>query len=348
MRSLLAATCACAFASLFLPSTLLADTVTVQNGDALNGEIVKVEKGKLHLKTTYAGTIQIDWAKVTNVESTARYEIEAETGRRYQGSIEREGAQLQVTEEDTTKPMDTADVVLMLRLKEDDTPPGFWKLLRGGLGLGYSLSRGNSNQTQASLTGEAGYRREKFDLHGDVSSIFSTLDEAERTERHALNARYDRYLSSRAFAFGLTGFERNDRQELDLRSRFGGGFGWKAIKGRDTQFDLLGGFTLTNEQFRDADNGGMLPRESTGEGLFGFEAETSKLFGVRLTTRLTAHPNLVQTGRYRIEYDSSAHVPLIAGFAWKVSLFDRYDSDPPRDGVQRNDYGMVSTFGVSF
>jgi hypothetical protein len=92
----------------------------------------------------------------------------------------------------------------------------------------------------------------------------------------------------------------------------------------------------------------MLPRETTGEGLLGFEWKNSQLYGVRLYTRLTAHPNLVQNGRYRIEYDSKAQVPLMKGFSWTVGLFDRYDSDPPRENVLRNDYGMVSTFGFSF
>lgn len=345
MRSLSAAGPLLAF-TLFAGS-LAGDTVVVENGDELHGEIVKVEKRKLFLKTGYAGTIQIAWDKVVAIDSDARYEIEAETGRRYQGAVRREGDDLEVVEEDTARPMVSEDVVLMVRLEEGDEPPGFWKTLRGGAGIGYSFTRGNSDQTQSSLTADAGYRREKFDLHGDLNSIFSSQDGAETTERHALNARYDRFISPRAFGFALTAFERNERQKLDLRSRFGGGFGWKAIKGRRSQFDLLGGFTLTNEQFSNGE-GEMLPRESTGEGLFGFEGATSRFFGVRLTTRLTAHPNLVQTGRYRIEYDASAHVPLVAGFNWKVSLFDRFDSDPPRDGVLRNDYGMVSTFGVAF
>ncbi|MEZ5364851.1 MAG: DUF481 domain-containing protein [Bryobacterales bacterium] len=104
---------------------------------------------------------------------------------------------------------------------------------------------------------------------------------------------------------------------------------------------------MTNEKFRDGE-GGMLPPETTGEGLVGFEWKNTQLRGVRLYTRLTAHLNLIQNGRYRVEYDSKAQVPLMGGFSWTVGLFDRFDSDPPRDNVLRNDYGMVSTFGFSF
>jgi hypothetical protein len=331
----------------FLASTAPADVVTVSNGDQLHGTVVKIEKNKLFLKTDYAGTVPIDWEKIQSIEAEGSYEVEVEQGRRFTGGIAREDNRFDVRNEDVVTALRPPDVVAAVRLEADNEPPGFWKTLNGSLGLGYSFSRGNAEQTQSSLTAQGDYRKEKYRLQGDVTSILATQEEAETTSRHALNGRYDRYLSDRAFAFALTSFERNDRQKLDLRSRFGGGFGWKAAKGRSNELDLLGGFTLTNEQFRNGE-GEMLPRETTGEGLFGFEWKNTQLRGVRLYTRLTAHPNLVQTGRYRIEYDSKAQVPLMMGFSWTVGLFDRYDSDPPREGVLRNDYGMVSTFGFSF
>lgn len=327
-------------------SSAAADVVTVSNGDQLHGTVIKIEKGKLFLKTDYAGAIPIDWEKIQHVEAEGNYEVEVEAGRRFTGGIALEDQRLDVRNEDVVTALRTPDVVAAVRLENNELP-GFWKTLRGSLGLGYSFSRGNADQTQSSLTAQGDYRKEKYRLQGDVTSVLAEQEDVESTSRHALNGRYDRFLSDRAFAFALTSFERNDRQKLDLRSRFGGGFGWKAAKSRANELDLLGGFTLTNEKFRNGE-GDMLPRETTGEGLFGFEWKNSQLRGVRLYTRLTAHPNLVQNGRYRIEYDSKAQVPLMMGFTWTVGLFDRYDSDPPRENVLRNDYGMVSTFGFSF
>ena len=107
------------------------------------------------------------------------------------------------------------------------------------------------------------------------------------------------------FAFGLTGFERNDRQDLDLRSKFGGGFGWTLRDSKRTQFSLLGGFTYTNEQFRVKEEGEEPPRSSTGEGSVGVEWETNPFLDVQFSTKLSLHPNVVQSGRYRVEYDGS-------------------------------------------
>ncbi|MBI1356318.1 MAG: DUF481 domain-containing protein [Acidobacteria bacterium] len=328
-------------------AALSADTVTVDSGDELHGEVVKIEGGKLFLKTGYAGTIQIDWTKVTDLKTASAYTVEVETGRRYTGAVSRQGDQLAVQVEDVQVTVETPRVVSVTRADANAEPPGFWKTLKGSIGVGYSLTRGNSRQTTSSLASEGTYRSEAYALHGDLNSIFSRQQDSQSTSRHALNGRIDRYLGERAFAFGLTGFERNDRQKLDLRSRFGGGFGWKIKQRPKVQFDLLGGFTATNEQFR-ADDGERLPRNTTGEGLFGFEWKSTQFRGMTLTTRLTAHPNVVQKGRYRIEYDSSVRIPLISGLTWSWSLFDRYDSQPPREDVLHNDYGLVSNFGFAF
>jgi putative salt-induced outer membrane protein YdiY len=327
-----------------------ADTVIVDSGDRLNGEIEKLENGKLSLKTSYAGTIRIDWDKVVEMDSAASYQVETETGLRLRGPLHRQGAYVVVGggDPDNSPNQEAAAAVVtgIVRLENDETP-GFWETLEGSVGVGYTFTRGNSDQTQASLAARGNYRHDGYTLRADLNSIFAEIDDAERQSRHALNTRFDRYLSPNSFAFAIAAFERNDRQQLDLRSRLGGGFGWKVIQERNRTFDLLGGFTLTNEQFR-AEEGDPLPRKSTGEGLLGFEWRSSRLWGVELRTRLTAHPNLVQRGRYRIEYDSGAQIPLIAGITWDVSLFDRYDNNPPREELERNDYGMVSTLGFSF
>ena len=327
-----------------------ADTVVVDTGDRLNGEVEKLEGGKLYLKTSYAGSIPIAWDKVVEIETAASYQVETEAGMRLRGAVRRQGDYVIVGAGDADNAPSTqaaATVVKSIIRFENDEPPGFWETLEGSVGVGYTFTRGNSDQTQASLTARGNYRHDGYTLRGDLNSIFSEIDDSERQNRHALNTRFDRYLSPNSFAFALAAFERNDRQQLDLRSRVGGGFGWKLLNDRDGTLDLLGGFTLTNEQFR-AEEGDLLPRKSTGEGLLGFELRSSRFWGVELSTRLTAHPNLVQTGRYRIEYDSGARIPLIAGFTWNVSIFDRYDNKPPREELQRNDYGMVSTLGFSF
>lgn len=44
-----------------------ADEVLMRNGDRLTGEVVRHDAGKLRFKTTYAGTLDIDWGEVSEV-----------------------------------------------------------------------------------------------------------------------------------------------------------------------------------------------------------------------------------------------------------------------------------------
>jgi hypothetical protein len=75
------------------------DTVMLLNGDRLTGEIMKLDRGRLELKTDDAGTIDIEWDKVATAESAAGFEIETADGRRLLGSLARasERQSLQVT-----------------------------------------------------------------------------------------------------------------------------------------------------------------------------------------------------------------------------------------------------------
>ena len=50
-------------------------TVVLSNGDRLTGEISSLDKGKLALKTDYAGTVQIDWDKVRELDTDQQFEI---------------------------------------------------------------------------------------------------------------------------------------------------------------------------------------------------------------------------------------------------------------------------------
>ena len=328
------------------PPALRADIVVLSNGDRLTGEVEQLRNQKLSFKTSYAGTIQITWADVTELTTENNFEVEAETGRRYQGRIVRGEQDLEVVHEDTSAQVPAPTIVAMIPMSNGD-PPGFWQRLQGAIDLGYSLTRGNSRLNQSSVGSQASYRRENYEIKGGISSLFSKQDDSEATSRQTLDLQYDRFLSPKAFAFTLSSFERNDRQRLNLRSRLGGGFGWKLVKSRQSELSLLGGFTYINEQFRDADSGMSLPRQSSGEALSGIELATTRFNGIRLGTKLSFLPNLLDGGRYRIEYDSTVRVPLFRSMTWSVKLFDRFDSEPPLD-VQRNDYGIVSAFGFSF
>lgn len=317
-----------------------AATVVLSNGDRLTGEISGLDKGKLALKTDYAGTVEIDWAMVRELDTDQQFEILTQSGRLYTGTLRRSPDSVEVVTDAERESIPPAEVTGLVPLS-DGEPPSFWRRLDGAIDAGYSFTRGNADVTQSSLGIRGDYTREKYKAQVTASSIFSRQDDAPSASRHAVNGRFDRFLGPRALAFFLGGLERNERQQLNLRTITGGGLGWRLVKNKNTELSIRGGLTFTNERFQDG------VELSSGEALGQIEWK-SLLFGrVELSTDAKLYPNLTQSGRYRIEYDSTMRVPLLNRLTWSLSLFDRFDSAPPLP-VQRNDYGLISAFGFTF
>ncbi len=65
------------------------DVVTLANGDRITGEIVRLERGRLEFKTDDAGTLYLEWDKLSNLVATRLVEVLTTDGRRFLGSLGR-------------------------------------------------------------------------------------------------------------------------------------------------------------------------------------------------------------------------------------------------------------------
>lgn len=337
----------CVFVISFSALNLGADTVVMKNGDRLTGEVGQLEKGKLALKTAYAGTLRLDWREVASVETGKPFEVEVENGRRYSGAVGLEGGAVSVVGNQAPLVTTQENVVGIVPVELDGGKPSFWTRVNGAMDLGYSLNRGNSTLTQSSLGVKGEYRGRQYKVRGDLDSLFAKQNDAPTTSQHSGNLRYEHLLSDRMFYFVVGGMDRDDRRRLNLRTRGGGGFGWTLRKTREEEFSALGGLTYSNENFRGT-NGEPDRILNSSEGLLGFEWETRRFAGIRLSTEASLLPNLGQRGRYRVRYESTARIPVWKYMNWTVRVFDNFDSEPQREGVLRNDYGLVSGVGLSF
>lgn len=226
------------------------------------------------------------------------------------------------------------------------TAQGADKPLQGNVDFGYSVTRGNSNNSQSSVKIGAKYNKPKYEVKAGADSLFSSQEGAPTNSRQQASLRYDRLLSKDRFIFGLSSFERDSRKHLSLRSNLGGGLGWKLIHSSETTLSLLGGLTYVDERFQLPVDGAP-PSNSSMEGLTGIDLETTPVSHLTFTTKLSVLPNFTQSGRYRVTLDSGVRIPLVKRFSLSLNLFDYYDSQPPLQ-VQRNDFGLVTSLGVSF
>ena len=63
------------------------DVVTLANGDRITGEIGRLERGRLEFKTDDAGTLYLEWDKISRLVATRQVEVLTTDGRRFLGSL---------------------------------------------------------------------------------------------------------------------------------------------------------------------------------------------------------------------------------------------------------------------
>ncbi len=314
-----------------------ADVVVLKNGDRLAGEILKLEKQRLSLKTAYAGTLMIDWRMVERLSTERPLEIQFDSGLRASGRIQECPQGIEILTEKGAIRTAAPRVAAMTRTREQ---AGWRGNLQGNVDVGHSLIRGNSTLSQSSLGITTRYRAETTTMQLGLISLFSRQGNTPATSRHSLTVRYDVPLSLRSFAFTLTTLERDDRQRLNRRWNLGGGWGRKLVKSDRSEASILGGFTYANEDFRGT-------RNSSGEALAGFDLDTTMANRFRLTSKLALYPGFFNGSRYRVVFDGGLRVPLIGRFTWNLRVYDRFDSRPPLP-VRRNDYGLINGIGIGF
>jgi hypothetical protein len=74
-------------AFLFRAGPLLADEILLENGDRLTGTVLKVEGGKLTLKTDYAGEIQVPVEKIKKLSTRQPSEVHLNDGEVLKGKL---------------------------------------------------------------------------------------------------------------------------------------------------------------------------------------------------------------------------------------------------------------------
>lgn len=324
------------------------DVIVLENGDRITGEIKKLERGKLRLKTDWMGTLEIEWKRIEKVESEYFYEVELSSGAKYFGSLEtseEEGRKIGVTSAYATNEFRHISIVNITPIEKR-----FLDRINLSVEAGYNHTRANRS-SEFNLGSSASYRVEKYLLSADYSSLYKTqsteqeegVSQTQTTRRNELSIDFLRYLKRRWFVVALSDLLQSDELSLDLRTMFGGGAGRSLLHTNRMIFSLFGGAVMNREQYVDE------PIKTSGEGLIGLRFQTFKFDNPEMdvTTGFNTIPSLTDWGRVRLDFDAQVRIEIVKDLYFNVTLFDNYDSRPP-EGKEKNDFGIKTGVGWTF
>ncbi len=335
-----------------LCSEVLADQVTMKNGDRLTGTIVKFDGEKLTMKSEFAGEVQIPWTAIEKATSDKAVYVTSKDGRVLIGTltITERGIEVQTSQVGTV--FLGKDAIQLIRSKDEQSAYeaelarqrlAMWS---GSADAGLSATRGNSDTLLISLGTQAARATQRDKLSLNAAALFArnSTTGVSITTAEAIRggARYDRDISKRLFGFGLTDLEHDKFQQLKLRLVLGGGLGYHARKTERMRLDLFGGGSYNREKFSTG-----LTRNSA-EALFGEELSYKLSAVTSLSQRAVLFPNLSDFGKYRFAFDLTGVTKLTRQLGLQATISDRYQSNP-LPGIKKNDLllttGIRWTFG---
>jgi len=335
---------------IFCGMTLFAEQVTLKNGDRVTGSVVNVGDKKLTIKTTYAGTISIDWSEVAQFTTEQPMVVTRTDKQVLSGPVSTKDSNVAVTTASGTQTVPMADVAVMRSpadqaAYEKSLHPGMLEGWAGGGNFGLALARGNSDTTNLALGFNAARptTTDKWTIQAASLYSTSTANNVTTTTANALGGfiRYDHNLTKKLFAFGLFAGSYDHAQDLDVRISPSGGLGYHAIASKMTTLDLLGGFGYTYEHYSTPLTNNLMNATIGDEFTHKFNANTSMLQDFYF------FPYLNDDGGYRGVFDFGLASKLYRAITWNLNFGDRYNSKPVA-GKKNNDVLFTTGVGLSF
>jgi uncharacterized protein DUF481 len=316
------------------------DVVTLANGDRITGEIIRLDRGQLEFKTDDAGTLYLEWDKLTSLVAARVVEIGTADGRRFLGTLV-SGAVRSISV------ADAAGTVSLLMVEVTELTPigrSFWSRLDGSIDAGFSYTR-SSGVAQLNLNSDTVYRRPSF--QGRLNASLTQTEKDDGTgadDRASVEISYLRYRWERWFIGAAGRFETNESLGLKLRSQVGLAVGPRLVNSNRAQLTLGAGLAVNEERGVDVE-----PTQNL-EALFVFATSyyTYDRPKTTIDINLQYYPNLSDVGRHRAQFNANLKRELWKDFFVSLNGYNTFDSRPPNPAADTNDVGVVLSIGWSY
>jgi hypothetical protein len=316
------------------------DVVTLGNGDHITGEIIRLERGRLEFKTDDAGTLYLEWDKLSSVIALRLFEVITANGEQFLGSLGRAASRsIAVVSAVGETPLLMRDVT---RISPIGT--SFWRKIDGSIDAGFNYTR-SSGVAQLNLNSSSVYRRPAFQARLTASlNVTVNQDGSGRDDRGSLEASYLRYPWRRWFVSAAGRFENNESLGLELRSQLGTAIGPRLVNSNRAQVAAGAGIVVNDERGVDVE-----PTQNV-EALLMFR--TSFYTYDRPTTSLDVslfyYPSLSEAGRRRVQFDAGIKQEFWKDLFVGVTVYNTFDSRPPNPEFSSNDVGAVLSIGWTY
>jgi putative salt-induced outer membrane protein YdiY len=206
--------------------------------------------------------------------------------------------------------------------------------------LGFTLTEGNSDTIQLTIGADAKREWPKWKLGMKLGILYGETDGDQTASEWLFLERLERKLSERATIFQDLLLEHDEEEDLRYRIQVTLGYNRRLVK--KEKFELwgnVGGGVLYESFFNGSDTEGIAQLGIT------FTWQITKT--LKYEQILTFYPSLSETGEFRMYWESVFTTPLSDRLDLRLSIIDRYDSNP-QPGIDENDLTVALSIAIKF
>ena len=221
----------CALLSLMLVSAVWADTVWLENGDMITGEVISLDAGILKLKTFYAGELSVNWRYVRSVKTDNSLWINLIGENRAQlRKLRSNGDNLVIVDEDGNERQFSAAWPIASMAQSEPTLEDSWEF-RGNVNVNLNSKSGNDIESRYRIHGQM-----HLDDQWNKNRLKWNVDVERKNEgvwkKAIWDVQYDysRYFTEHWFANVSSKKRYHSRENLRSRASIGGFVGYRALE----------------------------------------------------------------------------------------------------------------------
>lgn len=320
---------------------LFADRISLKNGDALTGTIVRMEEGILVFETAYAGTLKIQWEQIDQIEvaSSLKVVLADQTTLIGESKATKTG-QMKLK---MGAIVETASFNLKQVQAINPPPPETRKVtLHGGINVGFSGTSGNTDTESQHIDAEVVARTEQNRYTAGVE-YNREKDEDELTTKNYLGyAKYDHFLSQKWYAYAHTLFEKDEFEDLNLRSTIGLGMGYQFFESEQMNLYLEAGPSYLNEDYETGEDSDTL----SGRWALLFDRYLYKDW-VQFFHFQEGYQGLEETDNFVFRSKTGLRFPLGERMRSTIQYNFDWNGNPPPD-TEEKDTKYIITLGYAF
>jgi len=322
-------------AALLSPVTA-ADELLLKDGSRILGKVLKKEGSTLDFKTSFAGTIKVEWDQVSELRTEQPVQVLLSNDEVISARVLTSPDGSTAVQAEPDAPARTVEPAQLAYINPEPWRLGKGFRFSGRVNFALESQRGNTDEDEIDVDGNLLWRRkhDRFILTGelehDKNSGSTTADNWD------LSGKYDRFVTEKWYYGAYLFAEADDFADLELRVGTGPGFGYQFFESKELNLSAETGLIRVYEDFQTQDNDNYW----AAGWMINFDKyvlpEIFKSYHLQIYHRNNGLWNLYSTRDVIWNTWTGLRFPLILGLVASTEIQLEYDSGaaPDADEVE--------------